>query len=300
MSLWDYKIFDLIISEGSMRKTAEQMHLTPAAISHSLAKLEAEFGLPLIVRGRGAVKLTEYGRALLPHIRMTLSADARLHAELDRIKGDMNGLVRIGAINSVCCAWLPAILQRMRQVMPDVDVQVFQAGYDELEDALLDGKLDLAFVSLPTRKRLTSVSLLHDRLLCITPRDFVPKNVTYITIDEIKRFQLIIPGPGSDFDAIAFMEANGLGTETVHSVSEDSSIIALVESGLGVSIMPELVLQKNGGDIGVYPIESAPYRNIGISTNPNGRQTMPVSTSLKIIIDYVTALYPKEQPYFRK
>ena len=128
----------------------------------------------------------------------------------------------------------------------------------------------------------------------------MPKNVTYITIDEIKRFQLIIPGPGSDFDAIAFMEANGLGTETVHSVSEDSSIIALVESGLGVSIMPELVLQKNGGDIGVYPIESAPYRNIGISTNPNGRQTMPVSTSLKIIIDYVTALYPKEQPYFRK
>ena len=59
MSLWDYKIFDLIVSEGSMRKTAEQMHLTPAAISHSLAKLEAEFGLPLIVRGRGAVKLTE-------------------------------------------------------------------------------------------------------------------------------------------------------------------------------------------------------------------------------------------------
>lgn len=300
MSLWDYKIFDLIVNEGNLRKTAALMHLTPAAVSHSLAKLEKEFGLTLIVRGHGTVKLTKYGQALLPHIRMTLAADNRLHAELDRIKGNMNGLVRIGAINSVCCSWLPAILQRMRQEMPDISAQIFQGGYDQLEDSLLEGSLDLAFVSLPTRKRLTSISLLHDRLLCITPVDFVPENKTYITIEEIKGFDLIIPGPNSDFDAIKFMETNGIDARTVHSVSEDSSIIALVESGLGVSIMPELVLQKNSGDINVYPVESAPYRDIGIATAPNTSQTAPVSTTLKIIIEYVTGRYPTEQPYFRQ
>ncbi len=300
MSLWDYKIFDLIVREGNLRKAAEAMHLTPAAVSHSLAKLEKEFGLPLLVRGRGGMELTQYGRALLPHIRSTLSADGRLHSELQRIKGSMNGMVRIGVINSVCCTWLPSILQRMRESMPDVGINVCQGGYDELESGLIDGSLDLAFVSLPTRKRLSSVPLLHDRLLCITPRSFVPANGSYITVEEIKRFELIIPGPGSDFDAIAFMDSNGLDAETVHSVQEDSSIIALVESGLGVSIMPELVLQKNGGEINIYPIENAPYRVIGVATLPNARQPAPVSATIKLVIDYVHEIYPTEMPYFRK
>lgn len=299
MSLWDYKILDLIIQEGNLRKAAEIMHLTPAAVSHSLAKLEKEFGLPLLVRGRGGMELTRYAKALLPHIRSTLTADARLHAELERIKGNMDGMVRIGTINSVCCTWMPAILQRMRQNMPDVVIKIYQGGYDELESALLDGSLDLAFVSLPTRKNLMAIPLLHDRLLCIAPRSFVPSNVSYVTVEEIKRFELIIPGPGSDFDAIAFMEANGLDAKTVHSICEDSSIIALVESGLGVSIMPELVLQKNKGEINVYPIESAPYRVIGIATLPSAHQTFSVSATLKLILEYVKEKYPTEMPYFR-
>ena len=116
MSLWDYKILDLIVKEGNLRKAAESMHLTPAAVSHSLAKLEKEFGLPLFVRGRRSMELTQYGKMLLPHIRTILDADMRLHSELQRIKGDMNGLVRIGVINSVCCAWLPAILQRLHEM----------------------------------------------------------------------------------------------------------------------------------------------------------------------------------------
>ena len=69
MSLWDYKILDLIVKEGNLRKAAESMHLTPAAVSHSLAKLEKEFGLPLFVRGRRSMELTQYGKMLLPHIR---------------------------------------------------------------------------------------------------------------------------------------------------------------------------------------------------------------------------------------
>lgn len=299
MSLSDYKVFDLIVREGSLRKAAEALHLTPGAVSHSLGKLEKEFGVPLLVRGRDGMNLTQYGKALLPYIRTALTADEKLHNELQRIKGNMNGLVRIGVINSVCCTWLPAILNTMREKMPDLVINIYQGGYDELERGLINGTLDIAFVSIPTRKNLNAIPLLHDRLLCITPSGFVPVNKEYITIEEIKRFELIIPGPGSDFDAIAFMQANGLDTGTVHSVQEDSSIIALVESGLGVSIMPELVLKKNGGNICIYPIENAPYRVIGIATLPNVRQPAPVVETIKIMIDYAHNQYPTDEPYFK-
>lgn len=299
MSLWDYMIFDKIVETGSMREAAESLHLTPAAVSHSLGKLEKRFGLSLLVRSRVGIELTHYGRELLPHMRAALDADSKLLTEVSRIKGELHGSVRIGVFNSVCCAWMPAILQRMRQVHPDVVVKLVQDGYGALENGLLVGALDLAFVSIPTKNRISPMPLLRDRLLCITTPDFVPHNGSYITIEEIRDFELIIPGAGSDFDARVFMEANGLSVKTEHNIIEDSSIIALVESGMGVSIMPELVLQKTGGDIHVYPIESAPYRSIGIATQAGAYISPQAEALLKLIVEYVHERYPTEEPYFR-
>ena len=299
MSLWDYMIFDRIVETGSLREAAEALHLTPAAVSHSLGKLEKRFALPLLVRSRSGIELTHYGRELLPHIRAALDADAKIRSEVSRIKGELEGAVRIGVFNSVCCAWIPAILQRMRQLHPGVVVKLVQDSYSALESALLVGALDLSFVSIPTKNRISPMPLHRDRLLCITPSDFVPRGGTYITIDEIRGFELIIPGAGSDFDARSFMEANGLSVRTEHNIIEDSSIIALVESGMGVSIMPELVLQKTGGDINVYPIESAPYRSIGIATQPGAYISPQAEALLRLTVEYVHERYPVEEPYFR-
>ena len=110
MSLWDYMIFDKIVETGSLREAADALHLTPAAVSHSLGKLEKRFALPLLVRSRSGIELTQYGRELLPHIRGALDADAKLQSEVSRIKGELHGSVRIGVFNSVCCSWMPAIL----------------------------------------------------------------------------------------------------------------------------------------------------------------------------------------------
>ena len=288
MSLWDYMIFDKIVETGSLREAADALHLTPAAVSHSLGKLEKRFALPLLVRSRSGIELTQYGRELLPHIRGALDADAKLQSEVSRIKGELHGSVRIGVFNSVCCSWMPAILQSMRQAHPDVVVKLVQDGYGALENGLLVGALDLAFVSIPTRNRISPMPLLRDRLLCVTPPDFVPRN-----------FELIIPGAGSDFDARSFMEANGLAVKTEHNIIEDSSLIALVESGMGVSIMPELVLQKTGGNIRVYPIESAPYRSIGIATQAGAYISPQAEALLRLIVEYVHDRYPVEEPYFR-
>ena len=107
MSLWDYKIFDLIVSTGNLRKAAGIMHLTPAAISHSLNKLEKELGLPLVSRGRTGIELTEYGKDLLPYIQTILANDKKFFEEVERIRGVLSGTVRVGVFNSVCCAWIP-------------------------------------------------------------------------------------------------------------------------------------------------------------------------------------------------
>lgn len=300
MSLLNYKIFDLIVSTGSLRKAAEMMHLTPSAVSHSLMKLEKEFGLPLLIRDRTGIELTEYGHQILPYIRSIVAMDQKLHLELETISGVLRGSVRIGVINSICCCWIPSIVRQMNKEYPDIQVKITQGGYDELETGLINGMLDLAFVSIPTKNNLSAIPLMKDRLLCITPTDFVPINKEYITLEELKKHEVIIPGPGSDFDAIAFMKKNNLELQTQHNIIEDSSIVALVECGLGFSIIPELVLQRVMGKVSIYPIENAPYRTLGIATNKNEWITTATDAMLKMILNYVQVEYPKEMPYYKK
>lgn len=300
MSLLSYRIFDSIVSTGSLRKAAETMHLTPSAVSHSLMKLEKEFGLPLLVRDRAGVELTEYGHQILPYIRSIVAMDKKLHHEIETIKGVLKGTVRIGVINSICCSWIPSVVRQMYKEHPDVKVKITQGKYEELEQGLMNGTLDLAFVSIPTKNNLSAIPLMRDRLLCITPTYFVPVNKEYITLEELKQHEVIIPGVGADFDAIAFMKENNLELQTQHNIIEDSSIIALVESGLGFSIVPELVLQRVMGNVNIYPIENAPYRILGIATYKNEYITAITDAMLKMILNYVQVEYSKDLPYYRK
>lgn len=300
MSLWNYEIFDLIVTTGNLRKAAEIMHLTPSAVSHSLMKLEKEFGLPLLIRDRNGIELTEYGKEILPHIRTILNMDRKLREEVNSISGRLRGSVRIGAFNSICCTWIPHLVRQMQTEYPDVEISIMQNGYEALERGLLEGVLDLVFVSIPPKYNLSAIPLMKDRLLCITPLDFVPENKEYITLKEIRQSNIITPGTGSDFDAIAFMKENHLELKTSHNIIDDSSIIALVESGLGISIIPELVLERLRGRVGVYPIESAPYRTIGIAAQKNMFVSSATDAMLKMILNYVHNRYPQDAPYFRK
>lgn len=299
MSLWNYYIFDLIVSSGNLNKAAEAMNLTPSAVSHSLMKLEKELGVPLLVRERKGVELTTYGRELLPHIRMILAMNTKLCEEVDRMKGVVKGTVRIGTFSSVCCCWLPSIIKLIQEKYPEVNVRIVQGGYEDQEVGLTEGSLDIAFVSIPMKRNLPVVRLMRDRLLCITPLEFQTKNPDYITLDEIRQQSVILPRDGYDFDAIAFMKANNLKLETPHDIIDDTSIVALVASGMGISIIPELVLKSVSGRVKIIPIESAPFRSIGVATQKVEFVTPIAGAVLKLIIQYVQEEYARELPYFR-
>ncbi len=150
MSLWNYAIFDLIVTTGNLRRAAGLMNLSASAVSHSLTKLEKEFGFPLLKRDRTGIELTEYGREILPHIRAVLAMDQKLHAEIERISGIIRGSVRIGVINSICSTWLPSIIRQMRREYPEVRVCIIQGGYDDMERGFV--KVRLTWHLFPCRQ----------------------------------------------------------------------------------------------------------------------------------------------------
>ena len=107
MTLFSYEIFDAVARQGSFNKAAQQLHLTPSAISHAIAVMEEELGFALFTRGKSGVTMTSYGASLYPAIRAVLNSDEALQQSIARLNGLEKGKVRLGTFSSVCTHLLP-------------------------------------------------------------------------------------------------------------------------------------------------------------------------------------------------
>jgi DNA-binding transcriptional LysR family regulator len=267
VSLSAYHLFSTIAEYGNMTKAAEALHITPSAASHAISALERSFGFPLLYRDRNGATLTTDGKLLLPQIRSILSQEKNLQEYVSQIKGLEKGCVSVGVFDSVCRNWIPRILHTFYNKYPHIEVRVYQEGYRAIENMLLEGTLDIGFLSLPTSsERFSTITLAHDRLLCVTPPDYVPPNKTYVTLQDLEEMTLILPQRGYDHTTRTFLAENQLQQDERYFITLDNSVIALVENGLGCSIMPELVLQNCAGNYKALPLENNIYRTIALAT----------------------------------
>ena len=249
MTLFSYEIFDAVARQGSFNKAAQQLHLTPSAISHAIAVMEAELGFTLFNRGKNGVTMTSYGASLYPSIRAVLNSDEALKQSIARLNGLEKGKVKLGAFNSVCAGMLPGILKGFMAQYPQIEVEVYQGTYDDVKEWLRTGQIDLAFLSSTCREEFTLTELFKEPLLCITPGD-------------------------------------GLSTERRCHVIDDQSNIAMVEAGLGISIMPRLLLSQCTANIKIYPIDPEEDRVVGLAVQRPTAMAPAVEQMFHHIVDY--------------
>ena len=105
---------------GNLTRTAEELGYTQSAVSRTIASLEREWGVPLLVRGREGALLTSQGEALLPQIRALCAAEDRLEEQVAALHGLTQGKLRVGAFNSVSIHWLPGIMKRFLTRYPGI------------------------------------------------------------------------------------------------------------------------------------------------------------------------------------
>ncbi len=156
--------------QGSFNKAAQQLHLTPSAISHAIAVMEAELGFTLFNRGKNGVTMTSYGASLYPSIRAVLNSDEALQQSIARLNGLEKGKVKLGAFNSVCAGMLPGILKGFMAQYPQIEVEVYQGTYDDVKEWLRTGQIDLAFLSSTCREEFTLTELFKGAAALHHPR----------------------------------------------------------------------------------------------------------------------------------
>ena len=286
MTLFSYEIFDAVARQGSFNKAAQQLHLTPSAISHAIAVMEAELGFTLFNRGKNGVTMTSYGASLYPSIRAVLNSDEALKQSIARLNGLEKGKVKLGAFNSVCAGMLPGILKGFMAQYPQIEVEVYQGTYDDVKEWLRTGQIELAFLSSTCREEFTLTELFKEPLLCITPGDWPepPNGVMTPALMDGQNF--VVQWDATDAEMRQFLKKYGLSTERRCHVIDDQSNIAMVEAGLGISIMPRLLLRQCTANIKIYPIDPEEDRVVGLAVQRPTAMAPAVEQMFHHIVDY--------------
>ena len=153
-------------------RSAESLHVTQSALSHSIAALERELGCALFCKVGRNVQLTDDGRVFLKYISEGLASIDRGVAELDRRHGSLSGTINVGAIATVRSGYLPAAMQEFRSRFGDkVEFHVLQGETAPLNDKLEQGICDLVIAGPVQRPGIACTTLFHQRLVVAVHRE---------------------------------------------------------------------------------------------------------------------------------
>lgn len=289
MTLFTYEIFETVVQERSFQKASVLLNMTPSAVSHAISSMEKEIGFSLFVRGKQETVLTTHGELLLPYVRAVLKSEESLQEMIAAFRGLEKGKVKLGGFNSVCSMWIPEIVKRFQENYPNIQIEIYQGTYADLVGWLRNGTIDLCIMSAVDSEGFDYTPLYHDRLLCVVPKSFKTKNAGYITFEEMKAQRFVTQWSSCDGDAQRVLKDHDLEPSTYCHVVDDMSTIAMVEAGMGICILPELLKSKSD-QVKWYPMEEDCYREIGLAVNSYRAVSPAVKKMIEIIKEYVTKI----------
>jgi DNA-binding transcriptional LysR family regulator len=150
-TLRQLRTFAAVARQGTFVRAADELHLTPPAVSMQIKELEEEVGLPLFDRGARAVTLTMTGEYLLVYVRRVLATLKEADDAMARLRGAQVGRVNIGMV-STATYFLPRVLARFRSEHRGVEMRLAVGNREQLVKQLQDAEVDLAVMGRPPRE----------------------------------------------------------------------------------------------------------------------------------------------------
>lgn len=267
----------LAVSEcGSLTAAADKLGYTQSGISHIIADLESECGFPLVLRGKSGSSLTRDGERLLEHVRALIRASEQLTGSIDEINGLRSGIVRVGMFSSFAVHWAPDLIKKFSALYPNIEIELFSGLYHEIENKVLSEELDCGFLTKRTTRDLVFEELTHDRLLAVLPPDHPLASGSSLPVKLIGQEDFIIPGEGSNYDIGEIFRSCRITPRVKYALSDDYAALAMAERGLGMTILPELILEGSNHSAAVMELDPPFRRTIGLVSRP-GHESSPAA-----------------------
>ena len=295
MTLSDYLIFTTIAECKTLTLAASKLHLSKSAVSHALAKLEDSLHFPLFYRDQKIMTLTDAGEHLLPYAKAVLAENARFSEQVSGIQGLSSGLIRIGTCTSTCIHWIPDIITSFRAKFPHVELQV-RSGSNNAQIAawVQNNDIDIGIGGVEPSPHLEVEEIYMDEMLCVTSKAFSPANPAYVTAEDIRVLPLILQEGDYNGEAIAALDRLNISSFSHFTAFDDSSLVAMAESGLGYCIEGKLSLKGHHAKVNAFSFHPPIYRKICLIRNKNHRPSPIIREMWKHIQAYVREFPPYE------
>ncbi|GAA4097793.1 LysR family transcriptional regulator [Nonomuraea soli] len=251
MQLQQLAYFVAVAETRHFTQAAERMRVAQPSLSKQIKALEDDLGAPLFSRARGNVTLTPAGEALLPLARRMLADADTARREVAELAGLRRGRVRLGATPSLCAGLLADALARFHLTYPGIELLVEEGGSRDLVRTLARGQLDLALIIMPLQSddpALVTEEILRENLVVATPSSQAPRK-PYLRIEDLRGTPLVMFRRGYDLREATLSACRQAGFEPRYAVEggEMDAVLRFVESGLGVAVVPSMVLDGRPG-----------------------------------------------------
>lgn len=253
MNLEQLRSFVEVARFGNFTRAAEELYLAQPSLSRQIAALEKDLGAELFHRARGGSTLTVAGEALLPLARRMLADGESVRRELAELAGLERGRVRLGATPTLCISLVAEVLSVFHAEHPGIELHLSEQGSRALLDELGAGELDLALIvtsEVTTAERFTVSPLLVEELVVVSSAGLPPVATDdSIGLPDVADLPQVVFSSTYDLRATtdAAFSAAGLEPQVALEGAEMDAVLRFVERGLGVAIVPAMVLVDRPG-----------------------------------------------------
>jgi len=237
-----------IAETGSFSRAAEHCHVAQPSLSQQVLKLEEDLGAKLFDRLGRSVRLTEAGRAFLPHARSILhQMDAARTGVADK-RTDVRGSVAVGVIPTIAPYLLPRYTAAFAKKYPEAKLRIIEETTPVLVESLRNLSIDLAILALPLRhKEFEMFPLRTEPLFAVLPKDHPRAAAKTLALKDLRGEQFVMLRDGHCFRDLSFAAcARAHVTPRIAFESgQFSSLLGMVAAGIGVSLVPEMAVDRN-------------------------------------------------------
>ncbi len=270
---------------GSFSKAADALGYTQSAMSQMVNSLENELSIRILKRSRTGIELTIEGAELYPLIEQTIHRYQATQEKAREIRGLETGTIRMGTLSSISAHWLPGLLKEFQATYPGVEFVIHQGDYTTIPEWIRTGTVDFGFVNPAAVSGFQTEILKDGAMLAVLPRQHPLATWERIPLDALVEEPFILLEEGHYYEPLEAFRSMGLSPNIKYTIHDDYAIMTMVEAGLGVSILAELILHRTNYQIVTRPTLPPVQRTIAIAYKD--RDSLPMAS--RRFIEYLNS-----------
>ena len=248
MELQQLRYVRAVAETGSFSRAAERCQVAQPSLSQQVLKLEEELGTKLFDRLGRSIRITEAGRALVPYARTILDQVEAARLSVANKNADLSGTVAVGVIPTIAPYLMPRCTASFAKKYPAAKLRIVEETTPVLVEGLRDLSLDFAVLALPLRhKELETFPIRTERLFAVLPKGHPRAGAASLVLKDLRREPFVMLRDGHCFRdlSLELCSRARIAPQIAFESGQFSSLLGMVAAGVGISLVPEMAIDRN-------------------------------------------------------